>query len=143
MRLPISSAGLAILVLLLACGSDVPRDTGTVRLANQAEYEDLPALRMKPGELVCATEVTACMPYRGGAVAISDSGSVAYGGLMNTWQVYLVQHGTRRSQTVGRTGSGPGEYQSVLALGFTPANTLRAFDILQRRVIEFGTDGSI
>jgi hypothetical protein len=76
-------------------------------------------------------------------VAVSDAGSVAYSGTINTWQIHVVAPGAHSSTQIGRTGAGPGEYQSVLALGFTPSGTLRAFDLMQRRVIEYTSAGTV
>jgi hypothetical protein len=125
----------------VACTATPAAEHVETRILGRAAYNSLPALSLVPGELLCGPEVPNCAAD--GAVAIGDSGYVAFAGAVRNRQVRLVGPGVSGERLIGREGAGPGEYKSVLALGFTPSGSLRVFDVLQGRVIEFATDGRL
>jgi hypothetical protein len=138
MRLPVV---LTIACFVAGCEEAAQETAVETRILQPSVYEVLPPIVLTPGSLLCGTDVPDCTVERGGRVALGDSDRVAFAGTIRNKQIRVLSAGSVR--LVGREGSGPGEYQSVLALGYSGANTLRAFDLLQHRVIAYDSDGSV
>jgi hypothetical protein len=128
---------------IAACTEAPPVVDVPTRILSRVAYDNLPSLTLTPGAVLCGADAVACTSDRIGRVAVGDSGQVAFAGMIKDPQVRMVGGVSGATQVIGRTGSGPGEYRSVLALSYTPTGALRVFDILQNRLLEFGSDGRV
>ena len=57
-------------------------------------------------------------------------------------QILMVDTTGKKSGTIGRPGEGPGEYRMVTQLHLMRGDTLVAYDVMRRKGILFGLDGS-
>lgn len=76
-----------------------------------------------------------------GAIQLADGGIAVTNGATNEIRFYNPD-GTHRLST-GRTGGGPGEYQMVIGMWRTPADSLMVLDIMARRLTVLGSDGGL
>jgi len=76
-----------------------------------------------------------------GAVQLADGAIAVTNGATNEIRIYGPD-GIHRVST-GRTGGGPGEYQMVMGMWRTPADSLMVLDMMARRLTVLGPDGGL
>lgn len=155
---------LAALSLLAACGGDgagsassaakaTVRDSSGVAIweYSAAGWAAAPELKLSASPLttVGGEEGDTTMDLSAGIVGASaasvgrllpDGRIVLVAG--QPAQILLVDTTGKKSGTIGRPGEGPGEYRMVTQLLMMPGDTLIAFDVMRRKGILFGLDGS-
>jgi hypothetical protein len=134
----------AIVVLGTVSCSPPPAAPAAVReaIASKAEYDALPTLALEDLGSACGVEEEPCATPGFKMAVPHDTASVAFWGVDGKRPQLYSTDGTRLLR-LGRQGSGPGEYRMPLALGVSADGGVLAADILQRRVLRYGTDGSI
>lgn len=129
-------------LLVVGCAEPpTPASIAIVTIAPDAEYTALPALRVEEVRSACG-EGEACMKLSYPMATVLANGAVAYWGVAGRRpQLYRTTADT--VVALGRSGSGPGEYRMPLALGATDAGEVRAADLMQRRILQYGPDGAV
>jgi hypothetical protein len=140
MRTPL----LIVLATVVSCGEFELATTAREDLRSAAALDSLSVRSMVEDAPLCGGALQAClMPARGaGAVAPSGDAVILTAGARRPL-VALVRAGLTVPTTLGRDGSGPGEYQLPGLVRFAPDGDVLVADILARRVLRFAPDGSV
>lgn len=107
---------------------------------SRSDYETLPVVSLVPARPGCAVSALDCSP--GSEVeAVADSG-----GRLLVWSLGKTLHEIAGeglpARPVGRLGEGPGEYQMLLAAGFSRSGEMLAFDPMQQRLLRYDRSGN-
>ncbi len=126
----------------MACGEST-RDSGSpVEIRSAAAYADVPVAALVPDAPLCADPLV-CLPPTQPLAAVHSTGDVLTLVLSGRRaEVVRVPAGADAAVPVGREGSGPGEYRMPGLLDFTGDGEGLVFDIMARRVLRYGPEGT-
>jgi hypothetical protein len=128
--------------LLAACNDGASDAASRNDIRTASEYAALPSAVFEADRPLCA-DALACLPPTQAVAAVHADGDVLTLVLSGRRaEVVRVQAGTDVPVPVGREGSGPGEYRIPGLLDFSPAGEALVFDIMARRTLRFGRDGT-
>jgi hypothetical protein len=135
-----------VLVLGLAAGLACSADSSTpaaVRDAvlSRAAYDSLAVLVLEPAGALCRSEAENCLLESAGQAVSNRAGDVVFAGYWKRRQLYVVSGAPPALTSVGQLGAGPGEYQSLIQIGFARSGDILGLDMLQRRVLRYARDG--
>ncbi len=106
---------------------------------SRSAYETLPVLDLLSIRPACHADALPCAP--GSAVhAVADTE-----GRLLVWGfgkiLYEIAGDSLSPRSVGGIGGGPGEYQVIMAAGFSPSGEVLVFDPAQQRVLRYDRSG--
>jgi hypothetical protein len=126
----------------VACTTEAPRSHIALQevFVSEQQYSTAQQLRLSALRALCADSgIPNCPTGEIVLAAQSPEGSLAVATADR--QLLLLDSLGRSIRLVGRTGAGPGEYRSLMAVGFTPDGSLHVFDVWGARLLRFGREG--